>query len=86
MASRYKFSEEEIEQIVTARKANKDKRAEVRLKALELRSCIHERRAPSGRQKLRRSALNFLEIHKVFLRKFALTGDVFARPSGALRL
>ena len=38
MASRYKFSEEEIEQIVTARKANKDKRAEARLKALELRA------------------------------------------------
>ena len=33
-----KFSEEEIEQIVTARKANKDKRAEARLKALELRA------------------------------------------------
>ena len=38
MASRYKFSEEEIEQIVTARKANKDTRAEARLKALELRA------------------------------------------------
>ena len=38
MASRYKFSEEEIEQIVTARKANRDKRAEARLKALELRA------------------------------------------------
>ena len=38
MASRYKFSEEEIEKIVTTRKANKDKRAEARLKALELRA------------------------------------------------
>ena len=38
MASRYKFSEKEIEQIVTTRKANKDKRAEARLKALELRA------------------------------------------------
>ena len=38
MASRYKFSVEEIEQIVVARKANKDKRAEARLKALELRA------------------------------------------------
>ena len=38
MASRYKFGEEEIEQIVRVRKANKDKRAETRLKALELRA------------------------------------------------
>ena len=38
MASRYKFSKEEIEQIVTARKINKDKRVEARLKALELRA------------------------------------------------
>ena len=38
MASRYKFNEEEIEQIVTTRKENKDKRAEARLKALELRA------------------------------------------------
>lgn len=38
MASRYKFSEEEIAAIERARKANKDKRAEARLKALELRA------------------------------------------------
>lgn len=44
MASRYKFSEKEIELIEQARKTNKDKRVETRLKALELRakgaSCI----------------------------------------------
>ena len=38
MASRYKFSEEEIREIEQARKDNKDKRAEARLKALELRA------------------------------------------------
>lgn len=38
MASRYKFSEEEIVAIETARRENKDKRAEARLKALELRA------------------------------------------------
>ena len=38
MASRYKFSEEEIKEIEQARKKNKDKRAEARLKALELRA------------------------------------------------
>lgn len=38
MASRYKFSEKEIKEIEQARKANKDKRAESRLKALELRA------------------------------------------------
>ena len=38
MASRYKFSEEEIREIEQARKDNKDKRAESRLKALELRA------------------------------------------------
>jgi len=38
MASRYKFSEEEITAIKEARKKNKDKRAEQRLKALELRA------------------------------------------------
>ena len=38
MASRYKFSEEEIKGIEQARKGNKDKRAEKRLKALELRA------------------------------------------------
>lgn len=38
MASRYKFSEEEIKEIEQARKENKDKRAEVRLKVLELRA------------------------------------------------
>ena len=37
MASRYKFSEEQIKEIEQARKDNKDKRAEARLKALELR-------------------------------------------------
>lgn len=38
MASRYKFSDEEIAAIETARRENKDKRAEGRLKALELRA------------------------------------------------
>ena len=38
MASRYKFSEEEIKAIQQARKGNKDKRVEARLKALELRA------------------------------------------------
>ena len=38
MASRYKFSNEEIKAIEQARKDNKDKRAEARLKALELRA------------------------------------------------
>lgn len=38
MSSRYKFSEEEIAAIEEARKVNKDKRAEARLKALELRA------------------------------------------------
>lgn len=38
MASRYKFSEEEIKKIEQASKDNKDKRAEARLKALELRA------------------------------------------------
>lgn len=38
MASRYKFNEEEIKRIEQRRKENKDKRAEVRLKALELRA------------------------------------------------
>ena len=38
MASRYKFSEEEIKAIEKKRKENKDKRAEARLKALELRA------------------------------------------------
>ena len=38
MASRYKFSNEEITAIEQARKENKDKRAESRLKALELRA------------------------------------------------
>lgn len=38
MAKRYNFSEEQIQEIVTARKENKDKRAEARLKALELRA------------------------------------------------
>ena len=38
MASRYKFSNEEMKAIEQARKGNKDKRAEARLKALELRA------------------------------------------------
>ncbi len=38
MASRYKFSEKEIKAIEEARRDNKDKRAEARLKALELRA------------------------------------------------
>lgn len=36
MASKYKFSSEEIAAIKAARKGNKDKRADTRLKALEL--------------------------------------------------
>ena len=38
MGSRYKFSMEEIKAIEERRKENKDKRAETRLKALELRA------------------------------------------------
>ena len=38
MASRYKFREEELKAIQQARKENKDKRVEARLKALELRA------------------------------------------------
>ena len=38
MASRYQFSGEEIKAIEQARRENKDKRAEARLKALELRA------------------------------------------------
>lgn len=38
MASRYIFSNEEIKAIEQARKENKDKRADARLKALELRA------------------------------------------------
>ena len=38
MAKRYEFSTEEIIEIENARSANKDKRAEARLKALELRA------------------------------------------------
>ena len=38
MASKYKFSSEEIAAIKEARRINKDKRAEARLKALELRA------------------------------------------------
>jgi hypothetical protein len=38
MAGRYQFSEEEIKEIEQKRKGNKDKRAEARLKALELRA------------------------------------------------
>ena len=38
MAQVYKFSEKEIEEIVQARRQNKDKRVEARLKALEMRA------------------------------------------------
>ena len=38
MAQVYKFSEEEIEEIVQARRENKDKRVGARLKALEMRA------------------------------------------------
>ncbi len=38
MASKYRFSSEEIAAIKEARRVNKDKRAEARLKALELRA------------------------------------------------
>ena len=36
MATRYRFSEEEIKQIKSARKENKDKRVDTRLRALEM--------------------------------------------------
>ena len=38
MASKYRFSNEEVAAIKEARRVNKDKRAEARLKALELRA------------------------------------------------
>ena len=38
MAQVYKFSEQEIQEIVRARRENKDKRVEARLKALEMRA------------------------------------------------
>ena len=38
MAQVYKFSEQEIEEIVQARRENKDKRVETRVKALEMRA------------------------------------------------
>ena len=38
MAQVYKFGEKEIEEIVQARRENKEKRAEARLKALEMRA------------------------------------------------
>ena len=38
MAQVYKFSEQEIKEIVQARRENKDKRVEMRLKALEMRA------------------------------------------------
>ena len=38
MAQVYKFGEKEIEEIIQARRENKDKRAEARLKALEMRA------------------------------------------------
>ena len=38
IASRYQFSDEEIKAVEQARRENKDKRAEARLKALELRA------------------------------------------------
>ena len=38
MGSRYQFKQEEIEAIEQTRRRNKDKRAEQRLKALELRA------------------------------------------------
>ena len=37
-AGRYQFSEEEIKEVAQKRRENKDKQAEARLKALELRS------------------------------------------------
>ena len=51
MAGRYQFSEEEIKAIEQKRKENKDKRAEARLKALELRAKgakAHEVAAATG--------------------------------------
>ena len=53
MAGRYQFSEEEIKAIEQKRKENKDKRAEARLKALELRAKgakAHEVAAATGFQ------------------------------------
>ena len=47
MGSRYQFTEEEIEAIRAARKKNKNKRAEQRLKALELRASGKSRKEVS---------------------------------------
>lgn len=47
MASRYSFSEEEIEEIKEARRKNKNKRVEARLKALELRAAGMKSKAVS---------------------------------------
>ena len=50
-AGRYQFSEEEIKEVAQKRRENKDKQAEIRLKALELRAKgakAHEAAAATG--------------------------------------
>ena len=52
MTFRYKFSEEEIKETEQARKKNTDKRAEARLKALELRAKVAEARLSAFSEQL----------------------------------
>ena len=52
MVFRYKFSEEEIKETEQARKKNTDKRAEARLKALELRAKVAEARLSAFSEQL----------------------------------
>ena len=52
MAFRYKFSEEEIKETEQARKKNTDKRAEAKLKALELRAKVAEARLSAFSEQL----------------------------------
>ena len=52
MAFRYKFGEEEIKETEQARKKNTDKRAEARLKALELRAKVAEARLSAFSEQL----------------------------------
>jgi len=52
MAFRYKFSEEEIKETEQACKKNTDKRAEARLKALELRAKVAEARLSAFSEQL----------------------------------
>jgi hypothetical protein len=54
----------------------------VRRKPLAIRSCIHNLKRPSGQAFYRLAALKNLEIHKGFLRFFALRGGKIPGPSG----